>query len=105
VAEAHTEDAAGPHPDQRLHGLEAGALRILPGVEEAEDARAPVGLEPDRDQAERNGDPDSGAERRRGCAGDQQDREQDDDERDRRPEIGLGEDQQAEQPEQEADGP
>jgi hypothetical protein len=51
VTQADAEDAAGSHSDQRLHGLEACALRILPRVEEAEDARAPIRLEPDRDQA------------------------------------------------------
>src|SRR5919204_589508 len=42
MAEADAEWAAGAEADQRLHGLEARALRVLPRVEEAEDARAAV---------------------------------------------------------------
>ena len=100
VPEPDAEGPARTETDQRLHRLEAGALGVLPRIEEAEDARAPVRLEPDRQQAER--DDDAGA-RRQGRAGrprDDQDRKQDEDERDRGAEVRLGEDQDAEHAEQ-----
>ena len=105
VAEPDAEDAAGAHPDQRLHRLEARALRILPGIEEAEDACAPVRLEPDRDEAERNGDARPGTQRRGRRAGDKQDGEQHEDEGNRSTEIRLGQDQQTEEPEEETHRP
>src|SRR5437763_536450 len=61
LAQPRAEHAAGPQADQRLNRLEPGPLRVLPWVEEAEHARAPVRLEPDRDEAER--DDDAGPER------------------------------------------
>jgi hypothetical protein len=85
LAETGAEQPARPEPDQRLHGLEARSLRVLPRVEEAEDARAAVRLEPDRDQPERHGDPGAGAERRQGGTRDQEDSGEDDDDRDHRP--------------------
>ena len=51
VAEPLADEAARAHADHRLHALEAGALSVLPRVEEAEEARAPVRLDPDRDRA------------------------------------------------------
>ena len=47
LAETDAEEAARAERDHRLHGLEARALRVAPRVEEAEEARASVGLEPD----------------------------------------------------------
>ena len=64
MAQPDAEHAARPEADQRLHGLEAGTLRILPGVEKAEDARAAVRLEPDRQEPERDDDPAPGREGR-----------------------------------------
>jgi hypothetical protein len=57
LAEADAEYASGAERDHRLDGLEAGALGIVPRVEEAEDALAPVRLEPDREQDDRDPDP------------------------------------------------
>src|SRR6266545_5300432 len=96
VAEAHAEKATGTQPDQGLDGLEARALRVLPRIQEAEDARASVGLEPDGDQTNGHGDPASGRERRYRRARDQQHSEKHHNQGDRRAEIRLGENQDAE---------
>ena len=56
MAEPLAGDPARAHADDRLHGLEPGALGILPRVEEAEEARPPVRLGVDRDGTEREGD-------------------------------------------------
>ena len=53
LPEALAGDAARADADHRLHGLEPGALGVLPRVEEAEQALAAVRLDPDREQAER----------------------------------------------------
>ena len=53
LPEALADDAARAEADQRLHRLEARALRVGPRVEEAEHARAAVRLDPDRDQPAR----------------------------------------------------
>src|SRR5205085_9263151 len=53
LTEPDAEDVAGAHPDQRLDDLEAGALRVVPWVQESEEAGAPVRLEPDRGDPER----------------------------------------------------
>ena len=50
LAEPLAGDAARAHPDDRLDVLEARALRVLPRVEEAEQARAAVRLHVDREQ-------------------------------------------------------
>ncbi len=90
LAEPGTREAAGADPDRRLHDLEAGALRVAPRVEEAEDASAPVRLDPDREQPDR----DARARTRRtssrtGTPATSEDREHHPAERDRRPEVGL----------------
>src|SRR6478672_5086517 len=103
LAETDAEDPAGAEPDHRLDGLEAGALRVLPRVEEAEQARAPVRLEPDGEQAERADDPETEAERAAGRAGHEQHRRKHHDDGDRGPEIGLDEDQPAEDQRDEPD--
>src|SRR5919198_88773 len=46
----------------RLQRLVAGALRVLPRIDEAEEAGAPVRLEPDREQADSAGDRSARAE-------------------------------------------
>src|SRR5690349_1972624 len=52
LAQADAEDPARPEPDHRLHGLEARTLSVVPRIDEAEDARPPVRLEPDREEHE-----------------------------------------------------
>ena len=59
-------DPARAHADDRLHVLEARALGVLPRVEEAEHALAPVRLHPDREQPSTEGE--SRRERRTGAA-------------------------------------
>src|SRR6185436_3062247 len=103
LAEAHAEDPAGAEPDHRLHGLEAGPLRVLPRVEEAEQARAAVRLEPDGEQAERGDDPEAGTERPARRARDEQHRGKHHDDRNRGSEVGLDQDQPAEDERDEAD--
>src|SRR5207244_13574980 len=71
LAEAVAADSTGAESDQGLDGLETGALGVVPRVEEAEDARAPVRLEPDRREPERAGEPDAGAEDPRRRPGDE----------------------------------
>src|SRR4051795_4153466 len=41
---------AGAYPP--LHDLEAAPVGVVPGIDEAEDPRPPIGLEPDRRQSE-----------------------------------------------------
>src|SRR5438309_3120893 len=103
MAKPCPEETAGPERDQRLHRLEPGTLRVLPGIDEAEEARPPIWLEPDRNETESGCN--SHSRRKRWDRGprDKKHSEQDDDERDRRAEIRLGEDQEAEDAEQQAD--
>ena len=90
-------NAARADADHRLHGLEAGALRVVPRVEEAEDARAAVRLEPDREQAERRARaPTRRASSRIGTPATSRIAEHHHAERDRRAEVGLDQDQRAE---------
>ena len=103
VAEPDAEGTAGAEADQRLHRLEACPLRVLPRIEEAEDARPPVGLEPDREQAERDQDAGAGDERRARRPRDEQHCQQDEYERDRGAEVWLSQDQKAEHAEQQPD--
>ena len=105
VTEADAERPAGAERDQRLHRLETRALGVLPRIEEAEDARAAVRLEPDREQSKPNSDSARGCERHTGRPRGDEHRDQHDHERDRGAEVGLGEDQHAEEAEQEADRP
>ena len=51
LAEPLAGEPARADPDHRLDDLEAGALGVAPRVEEAEDARAAVRLDPDRERA------------------------------------------------------
>ena len=91
-------NAARADPDRRLHDLEAGALRVAPRVEEAEDARAAVRLDPDRERARApSARTDATDEQPDRHAGDEEDREHHPAERDRRPEVGLDDDQAAEE--------
>ena len=75
----------------------------MPRVDEAEDARSAVGLDPDREQADRRDDAPAAREQTGRRPGDEQHRAHDQGDRDRGPEVGLGEEQQAEEPELEAE--
>src|SRR6185369_2807811 len=63
LAEAAPEDPARAEPDDRLHRLVAGALGVVPRVDEAEQASAAVRLEPDGEEADEPGDAEARAER------------------------------------------
>ena len=81
-----------------------GALRVPPRVEEAEDARAAVRLDPDRERARApSARSDAIASSRIGHAGDEEDREHHPAERDRRSEVGLDDDQPAEERREQAE--
>ena len=95
LAEADAEEAAGAHADHRLHDLEAGPLRVVPRMQEGEEARAAVRLEPDRSRAERARQADRGSEHADGRAGDEQHRGQHQHQRDRGAEVGLDDQQHA----------
>ena len=56
LAEPLAEDTAGADADHRLDGLVAGALCVAPRVDEAEEPRSAVRLEPDRDRPSRADD-------------------------------------------------
>ena len=94
-----------PDADHRLHDLEAGALRVVPRVQEREEPRAPVRLEPDRGRAERAGDHERGAQRARRRAGDEQHAGEHHEQRDRRAHVGLEDQQTAEERRERADRP
>src|SRR5918995_296524 len=81
--EPDPEKASRPERDHRLHRLEARAVRVLPGIEEAEKARAPVRLEPDGGQQDRYSDASSAGQHARWRAGDDQHRRHHDGDRDR----------------------
>ena len=104
LAEPAAEDAARADADQRLHVLEPGAERVVPGVEEGEQALAPVRRRPGREGAETDDDPVCGAERRQGRPRHEQHRADHDDDDDHGAEVGLDEDEQAEQADERADG-
>src|SRR5439155_21358595 len=103
LPEPDAEDPARREPEHRLNGLEAGALRVVPRVEEAEDSGAAVRLEPDRKQADDRSEREPAAENADRSAGHEQHSGQHQDEHDRRAEIGLGEQEHAEDAGQEAD--
>jgi hypothetical protein len=96
-------DPARAQPDDRLHVLEPGALGVLPRVEEAQQARAPVRLHVDRGGARRE------RERRRERVEAERDPRDEEDpgdhqrERDRGPEVGRDDDQRAEERHDDAD--
>src|SRR5204862_1895968 len=83
LPEADPEDASGPERDHRLDGLEAGSLGIVPWVEEAEDAGAPVGLQPDRREDERGSETARAQQSADGRARDEQHRSDHDPDRER----------------------
>src|ERR671923_382248 len=56
LAEPDSEEAARPERDHRLDGLKARSFCVCPRVEEAEDPCAPVRLEPDRGEHDRERD-------------------------------------------------
>ena len=103
LAEPDAEETAGREADHGLHRLEAGAERVVPRVQEAEEAYAAVRRERDRHEPE--GSDVAGAERERParCPRNKQDDSDDDDDHDRRPEIRLGEHETAEHKEQHAE--
>src|SRR6185436_19309278 len=103
LAEPFAEQPARAEPDLRLHDLEAAPLRVVPRVEEAEEAVAAVRLEPDRDGAEREREPARGAQHAPRYPGDEEQRRRGDEERDRRAEVGLDDDHGAEEAEHEAE--
>ncbi len=96
LTEADAEDAAGAHPDHRLHDLEAGALRVVPRIQEREEARAAIGLHPDRERAERTGDRHRTEERAGRRAGDDEHPDQHHHQCDRGSHVGLEDQQHAE---------
>src|SRR5688572_16108787 len=100
LLDALTEPLAEQSPraeaDERLHGLEAGALRIVPRVHEAQDPRASVGLDPDRGDADGGGDRRGGAEQSDRRAGHKQQTAEHHDDADHRPEVRLQQDEGAE---------
>src|SRR5712691_6922371 len=98
VADADAQRPARAQPDHRLDDLEACPLRIVPGIEEAEQARASVWLEPDREHAERGDDREGAHEQAARQAGHDQDPAEHHHDRDRRTEIGLDEDEHAREP-------
>ena len=63
------------------------------GMDEAEQARAAVRLEPDRGEPERDGDRAAGGKDAQRHAGDDEDRAEDDPDRDHGPEVWLEQDQ------------
>ena len=104
LAEADAEDAARAEADHRLHGLETGAERVVPGIEKAEETRAAVGREDDRGESEPGDDPGSEGKRPPGRAGDEEDHRDHDHDRDRGAEVGFGEDERAKAAEKHPDG-
>ena len=70
------------------------SLRVVPGVEEREEAGAPVGLDPDRERADGARDQDRKGEQARGGARDEKHGAEHEDQGDRGAEIGLGEEKQ-----------
>src|SRR5918996_133061 len=105
LPEALAREASGAEADQRLHDLKARAFRVAPGVEEAEDTGATVGLGPDRDHADPDREECSREQRTERHAGDEEDREHRPAERDGRAEVGLEQDQPAEDRGQESERP
>src|SRR6266508_3578783 len=96
LTEPDAENPARAEPDQRLHRLETGSLGVVPGIDEAEEARAPVRLEPDRRERERSRDRPPTGEHAQRRAGDEQDRAEHYRDRDHRPQVRLGEDERTE---------
>ena len=70
---ALADEAAGAEADDRLDDLEPRPLRVVPRVEEAEDAGAAVRLHPDGGESEGDGDPAPGYEGPHRRAGHEQD--------------------------------
>jgi hypothetical protein len=95
LAEADAEDPSRSQGDHRLHGLEARSLRVMPGVEEAEDARAAVRLEPDGRENERPGDTGSRGQGADGRPCDEEDGRDHDRDRERGSKVRLHEDERA----------
>ena len=87
-----TRQAARADPDDRRHVLEARALGVLPRVEEAEDAVAPIRLDPDRWESRPEGEAGGKGEEPEGDAGDEEDSRDHRGEGDRRAEVGLDDD-------------
>ena len=96
LTETAAEDAAGAESDHGLDDLKAGPLRIVPRVDEAEDSRPPIGLEPDRGHAERGRDRQAGSEDADRRPGHEQHPGEHHEDRDRRSKVGLEHQQRSE---------
>ncbi len=89
LAEPDAEDPAGAERDQRLDGLEAGAFRVLPRVDERDEAGAAVRLEPGRGEDERGHHGARGEQHAHRRPRDEQDRADRAEERERGAEVRL----------------